>query len=172
MQKIHLKRLHFGYAGFKKHERATRSYLDNKDLCPLLVTSGSGGKSALLANTIRRYQVACAGTCIYYFVGVNNASMELENLLDGLAQQLELDLGKTPDRSFQACPTKDKLEWLVKWWCANSKIKSLLIVIDGLNELSSETYGVICSHTIWSGWENCRMVNFGPAGEANSVNPW
>jgi len=29
----------------------------------------------------------------------------------------------------------------VKWWCANSKIKSLLIVIDGLNELSSETYG-------------------------------
>ena len=142
MQKNHLKRLQCGHAGFGEHERAVQKYLDGKDSCVLLVTSGpGGGKSALLANTIERYQEAYAGTRINYFVGVNNASTELENLLDGLAQQLELDLGEKLDQNSQACPTKDKLEWLVKWWCANSNIKSLLIVMYGLNELSSGPYG-------------------------------
>jgi len=142
MQKNHLKRLHFGYAGFEEHERATQTYLDGKDSRPLLVTSGpGGGKSALLANTIERYQENRAGTCIYHFVGVNNASTELENLLDGLAQQLELDLDKKIGKTFQSHPTENKLELLVKWWRANSKMKSLLIVIDGLNELSNEPYG-------------------------------
>jgi hypothetical protein len=148
-QQNYLRRLKVGYAGWNEQEKKIRDYINGTDSKPLVVTSApGGGKSALLANAIDQHK----GSCIYHFVGANNASRELENLFDGLLQQVEQVLDRkrflSLRREYEQKPLNERLEWLarelVKGLSINSKHerdKKLVIVIDGVNELSNHAYG-------------------------------
>jgi hypothetical protein len=132
-----------------EQEKKIRDYINGTDSKPLVVTSApGGGKSALLANAIDQHEASC----VYHFVGANNASRELENLFDGLLQQVEQVLDRkrflSLRREYEQKPSDERLEWLarelVKGLSINSKHerdKKLVIVIDGVNELSNQAYG-------------------------------
>jgi GTPase SAR1 family protein len=151
-QESHLRRLTFGYAGVEKLESKLQAYIRGSVSKPLVVTSApGGGKSALLANTIQLFRNECSkggAFCIYHFVGVNASSQNLDHLLDHLKQQVLNELGykgsrRDLEKKYELTPLDKKLAWVITQWGEERK---LLIVIDGLNELSNGPSGDGCQH--------------------------
>ena len=100
-----------------------------------VVTGDSGiGKSALLANWIKRHEHDNHQQLIYHFVGNGNQGGDYNNILKRLVEEIydKYHLGKISNSQKQKPPTK-QLESAFK---RIADQEPLLIVLDGINQLA------------------------------------
>ena len=150
-QEAHWRKLTVGYASVKELDAHIRAYILGSVSRPCVVTSApGGGKSALLASTIQwfRKEYSTSGSCcIYHFAGASNTSQNLEDLLENLKRQVVHALELRPadsqnfSKQYEMIPIDERLAWLVDEWDKKKPRSKLLVVIDGLNELSNEQSG-------------------------------
>ena len=126
------------YIPNKSNFKTLDVFLRNTEKHELVVTGSSGmGKSALIANWIESHRDDVKLNIIYHFIGnggqENNYLLIQKRLIDEIKDIYQL---KTEDGNFEEIQNGSQTEYLTGLFSEIQDAKPLLIVLDGINQMS------------------------------------